>query len=293
MTALDDAGTAAFEDLARRVDDARRALDALDPAARDAAVALQDAVEAFHRPVLVDIVRTLRADPRGKELLFALVDDPHVRAVLALHGIVRADPTVRAERALDAVRPYLRSHGGDVELARIDGGTAYVRLHGSCSGCSMSAVTLRETVAEALVGGVDEIAAIEVLDDQPTSAFIPVGSLGRKRETGWVRGPAIDAVPAGTMRRFDVTIGDRRDDAPDSFVLVNVDQRIAAFRNACVHQGRSLDGGLLDDGVLTCPWHGFRFDATSGECLTAPAAQLSPVPTRIDDGHVWVRAHGG
>ncbi|MFN3214992.1 MAG: NifU family protein [Acidimicrobiales bacterium] len=287
-----------FEDLAAAVDAAVAAIDALEGDARDRGRELQEAIEAFHRPALVHIVRTLRDDPRGKELLFELVDDPNVHAVFALHGIVRADPATRARQALTTVRPYLQSHGGDVELVRVEGDTAFVRLHGSCSGCSMSAVTLREGVEEALVRLVDEIERIEVLEDQPTAAFIPLSQVGRKPEaadTGWVQVLPLEAVAAGSMVRADVQIAPAAGGDPaivDSFVVTNHDTRIAVFRNQCVHQGLSLDGGSFDDGVITCPWHGFRFDASSGECLTAANAQLTQIPTRVEDGHVWIRAAG-
>lgn len=292
-----------FEELAAAVDEAVTAVEALDGDARARGLELQQAIEAFHRPALAHIVRTLRDDPRGKELLFDLVDDPNVHAVFALHGIVRADPVTRAQRALATVRPYLQSHGGDVELVRIEGDTAFVRLHGSCSGCSMSAVTLREGVEDALVRMVDEVERIEVLEDQPTAAFIPLSQVGRKpgapsgasTDTGWVRVLPVEAVAPGTMVRADVQIAPPAAGDPaivDSFVVTNHDTRIAVFRNECVHQGLSLDGGSCSGGVITCPWHGFRFDASSGECLTAPNAQLSQVPTRVEDGHVWIRAAG-
>jgi Fe-S cluster biogenesis protein NfuA/nitrite reductase/ring-hydroxylating ferredoxin subunit len=288
-----------FEELALAVDRAAARVAELEGEAQERALDLQRAIEAFHKPVLVHIVRTLRDDPRGKELLFELVDDPHLHAVLALHGIVRADPMTRGERALATVRPYLQSHGGDVELVRIEGDTAFVRLHGSCSGCSMSAVTLREGVEEALVRMVDEVTRIEVMEDQPTAAFIPLSAVGRKPgsppDSGWVRALPVEAVAPGSMVRFDVELAPPTGDDPahiDSFVVTNVDSRIAVFRNECVHQGLSLDGGSLAEGVITCPWHGFRFDASSGECISAPNAQLAQIPTRIDDGHVWIRARG-
>jgi nitrite reductase/ring-hydroxylating ferredoxin subunit/Fe-S cluster biogenesis protein NfuA len=276
-----------LDEAARRVDAAVAAVDALDDDARGAALELKDAVEAVHRPALVQIVRTLRADPRGKELLFELVDDPAVVAVLSLHGIVRPPLTTRLEAALDQVRPYLQSHGGEVELVDVVDAVARVRLHGACNGCSMSAVTLRETVTEALVSGVEEIRGVEVVEDQPTAAFIPLGSVGRRHggdaeDHGWIAGPLAADVPEGDMVRLDV--GD------DSFVVTNVANRVAVFRNECAHQGRTLDGGMIDDGVLVCPWHGFRFDATSGECHSAPGAQLPQVPMRVDGGRVFVRA---
>jgi Fe-S cluster biogenesis protein NfuA/nitrite reductase/ring-hydroxylating ferredoxin subunit len=284
-----------FEELAVAVDEAAKAVAELEPEARTAADELKAAIEAFHRPALVAMVRTLRDDPRGKELLFELVDLPEVRAVLALQGIIKADPATRAEQALNRVRPYLQSHGGDVELVRIEQGAAFVRLQGSCNGCSMSAVTLRETVEEALVADVDEVDRVEVVEDQPTAAFIPLESVGVRRtaESGWLAGPAADEVPAGGMVRFDVTVDAGAGSTSDeSFVATNIDQRIAVFRNACIHQGLSLDGGMISEGVLTCPWHGFTFDASSGECISAPGAQLQQVPTRVEDGRVWVRATG-
>lgn len=289
-TAPESTDTSGFEELAVAVDDNAARVSDLDPDARKAALELKDAIEAFHRPALVHIVRTLRADPRGKELLFELVDDPSVRAIFALHGIIKADLMTRADAALDGVRPYLQSHGGDVELVRIENGRAAVRLHGSCNGCSMSAVTLREGVEEALVNGVSEIEGIDVLDDEPTTAFIPLSSIGRKStaETGWVQGPATTDVADGTMQRLDIDTGGEI----DSFVVTNVDNTFAVFRNACVHQGMTLDGGMIDAGMIVCPWHGFSFDATTGECISAPGAQLTQIPTRIESGHLWVRARG-
>jgi len=282
VTAVEERTAASgFEDAARRVDEAVTALERLEPAARAAAFEIKAAIEAFHRPALVHMVRRLREDPRGKELLFEMVDEPAVRAVLALQEIIRPPVEARVATALEGVRPYLQSHGGDVEVVGVSGGVVRVRLHGACNGCSMSAVTLREGVEGALVGIVEGITAVEVVEDEPTPAFIPLGSITR-RGSGWVEGPPADTVPPGGMVRFD--LGD------DSFVITNVDNRLAVFRNECVHQGMTLDGGCIDDGVLVCPWHGFRYDASSGECLSAPGAQLPQVPLRIDGGRVWIRA---
>lgn len=285
MTALEErAGT--LDGAAARFDAAVEQVEALDEPARRAALELKDAVERFHHAALVAIVKALRADPRGKEILFELVDDPSVFAVLALQGIVRPPLAAQAETALAAVRPYLASHGGDVELVEVAGAVARVRLKGSCNGCSMSAVTLQESVEAALVGGVDGVESVEVVEDQPTAAFIPLGSIGRKdghlTGEGWVPGPPAADVPAEGMVRFDV--------GEDSFVVTNVANRLAAFRNECAHQGMSLDGGLVDDGMLVCPWHGFRYDAATGECLSAPGAQLQQVPLRVEGGVVHVRA---
>lgn len=55
-----------------------------------------------------------------------------------------------ADAALATIRPYLRSHGGEVEVVEAAGGVVQVRLSRACSGCTASAVTLQEDVEEAL-----------------------------------------------------------------------------------------------------------------------------------------------
>ncbi|MEM9037461.1 MAG: NifU family protein [Actinomycetota bacterium] len=278
MTAVEHEPT--FDEIAERVDRAIERIDELGESDREVVTELQDAVAAFHREPLVTIVRRLRSDPRGRELLFELVDDPGVRALLSVHGIIRPDPITQATRVLEHVRPYLQSHGGDVELVGVEDGVALVRLHGACNGCSMSAQTLSTEVTDALVENVPSIERVEVAEDEPTVALIPVSAIGR-RDGGWVKGPLIDEVADGAIERIDV--------GEESFIVVNDGQKLAAFRNLCAHQGRELDGGFVDDGEIVCPWHGFRFDTTYGDCVSAPGAQLQSLPLRLDDGHVWIR----
>jgi Fe-S cluster biogenesis protein NfuA/nitrite reductase/ring-hydroxylating ferredoxin subunit len=252
---------------------------------RTRAIALKDAVEAFHKAGLTQIVRTLKADPRGMELLLELVDDPNVYALFAMHGIVKADLRTRVARVVETVRPYTQSHGGDVELVDVKDGTVYVKMAGACNGCSMSAVTLRNGVEEALKEQCPEITAIEVVPNEPTAAVIPLVTLQRGgANAGWLTGPAVSELSEGKPFRMELKDG-------KSLVLLRFDDQISAFHNECAHQGLPIDGGMVDreSRTITCPWHGFRFDCMSGECLTAPQAQLEQVPVRVDDGVVMVR----
>lgn len=273
-----------LEQAAARVDAAMAAVAKLEPAAQTAAAELKQAIEAFHKLALTTIVRRLKQDPRGKELLLELVEDPAVYALLVMHGIVRADPLTRARRVLDGARLYMQSHGGDAELVDVRDGVAYVRLHGSCNGCSLSAVTLRKHVEEALLREVPEITRLEVVNDLTTPAILrPEAYELPAVEKGWVRGPTVAEVPPGRIVSFTTE--------QSQVLVVNLAHRFSAYRNACAHQGRPLDGGMLDPdtGTLTCPWHGFCFDIQTGECLTAPQAQLEPFPLRVIDGVIWVR----
>ena len=291
MTAPESAPEPSFEELANRVDEAVAAVAGLDEPARAAAQELQAAVEAVHRAGLVTIVRAMRADDAARAVLFELVDDPVVHLLLSLHGIVRPDPVTHANQVLETVRPQLHSHGGDVSLVRVADGTAFVRLEGACNGCSMSSVTLRNLVEEALVEGVPAITAVEVVAAEPSPTLIPLESLRVGRDPsseGWAK-----VGSAGDIKVDDLTpvtlesAGGER----TAVIIVNVAQRLSAYRNECAHEALPLDNAVLDtaNGTLTCPWHGFCFDAGSGECLSAPGAQLEQLPLRIDDGVVWVR----
>lgn len=281
-----------LDELAKRVDDAVTALADLDPKARAVAEELKAALEAVHRAGLVTMVRRMREDDAARAVLFELVDDPVVHLLLSLHEIIRPDPVTHANRVLVSVRPQLQSHGGDVTLVRVEDGTAYVRLEGACNGCSMSSVTLRNLVQDALVEGVPSITGVEVLPNEPSPTLIPLEALriGPARD-GWAKfGPATEVADGDvTVRSLTTDSGERAD-----VLVVSVEHRLSAYRNECAHEAMPLDNAILDvdNGTLTCPWHGFCYDASSGECLSAPGAQLEQLPLRVDNGDVWVRVRG-
>ena len=70
----------------------------------------------------------------------------------------------QVREALELVRPAIQMDGGDIQLERIDGGTVTVQLFGTCDGCPMSPVTLRQGVERILkerVPGITQVIAIE------------------------------------------------------------------------------------------------------------------------------------
>ena len=112
---------------------------------------------------LVNRVEELSAnlDPAGEELVGALMElygeglerifaalEPDMSAQLAqdgvvaslmlIHGLYPVPLEDRVREALASIRPYLESHGGDVELLGIEDGIARLRLRGSCNGCAAS-----------------------------------------------------------------------------------------------------------------------------------------------------------
>lgn len=283
-----------IEELASALDEAIEAVELLDGPPRAAADAMRSALDDVHRAVLVKMVRALKADERGRELLFELVDDPRVRMVLLMHGLIRPDPLTAAREALDAVRPQLQSHGGDVSLDRIEDGIAYVRLSGACNGCSMSAVTMRNGVEQALKERVPGVQGVEVLPNEPGPALIGLSEIGMR-----TKGPQPGWADAGPIADFELSEVSQRDLTSEDgvqrdTVVVNLAGQLAAYVNSCPHLGNSLEDAEIDvvAGTLTCQWHGFCFDALSGECQTLPGAQLQQLPLRVEDGRVWIRVAG-
>ncbi|MCX7782638.1 MAG: NifU family protein [Meiothermus sp.] len=273
-----------FETLAAAVDKAMERVGQLPEESREVATKLKEALEALNAQALTTLVRLLRQDPRGEELLYEALDRPEVYQLFLSHGIIKPSLESRVAQALELVRPYVRSHGGDVELVEVQGDTAYVRLHGSCTGCSMSAQTLKNGVESAITGRVPEIRRIEEVKENAVAGFIPLEEIalgGTLESLGWVQGPPAEVLAEGEPYRLQ--------HGGHDVLLVRLEGRLFAYRNRCPHMGMTLDKGTCDGGTLTCPWHGFRFDLSSGECMTAPQVQLEPFPLRLEDGVVWVR----
>src|SRR5271157_3625859 len=90
---------------------------------------------------------TLLGDPRLAE---QLATDDLVASLLLVHGLHPHDVQRRVSEALDRVRPYLGSHGGDVDLLEVSGDTVLLAFTGSCKSCPSSAVTLELAVEDAV-----------------------------------------------------------------------------------------------------------------------------------------------
>lgn len=65
------------------------------------------------------------------------------------------------EKALEQIRPYLKSDGGDIELVKVTTDKkVYVKLVGACETCSMSAQTMRNGVEAAIKRAVPDVKAV-------------------------------------------------------------------------------------------------------------------------------------
>lgn len=141
----------AVTDFSQQLDDMEAILErveALEEAVRAPVFSLLDGIDALHRHALERLAAQL--DQATLDRLAAA--DPAVAWLFGAYGI-GVDEREAAEAALDPVRPYLHSHGGDVTVVEARGGVVRVRLSGACSGCTASTITLRRGVEEALREG--------------------------------------------------------------------------------------------------------------------------------------------
>ncbi len=270
----------ALEELAARVDAALARVEALPGPVRDAALELKTALDALHRAGLTRIITDLRADPRGRELLFALVDVPEVLTLFQLHGLVRPpDLATRVRLAFDA----LVAQGLVGELVEVRGTVAALGLPGA-TGCS--GAEHRAGVVSALRAAVAGLTDVEVEEPVKAPTLIPLSTLTVRSGAGWTDGPSRLGVLPGQLRRVDV--------AGTSAVVLAGGDTLAAWVNRCPRQGEPLDGGRLDadEGTVTCAAHGLEFDALTGDCASDPGLALTPVPVRLAGGTVQLRPPG-
>jgi Fe-S cluster biogenesis protein NfuA/nitrite reductase/ring-hydroxylating ferredoxin subunit len=211
--------------------------------------------------------------------------EPLVASLLLLHNLHPVDTATRVERALEQVRPYLASHGGNVEMLGIDDGVARLRLLGSCHGCGSSTVTMKLAIEQAIQEAAPELEGLEVegvIEPAPTSPLIQVQLPGRRAEAhptpargDWMTlAHPLDGAGVSAVELAGVKL-----------VLCRVDDDRYAYRDVCPSCGSALAGGALAETVLACPACPRHYDVRqAGRCLDAGAPALTPLPLLQDAG---------
>jgi len=263
-----------------------------DEMPRDAAQSYGRAVEALYGEALRRLVRSLKSDPAALAAMKRAVVDEVVYAVLRRQEILRPSLNERVETALTSIRPMLATHGGDVELVSVEPPAISVRFLGACDGCPASALTFHEGVSKAVKEACPEITTItqlKGLSDGSSSSHAAatpgetplISPFDLHRNDPWHRACDLAQVPDGGVRAFEV--------AGKSLLLARLGSVVTCFDNVCTHLGLPLDEGRAEHGVLECPHHGFLYDLSSGDCITAPSVGLHSHAVRIVGDCVEVR----
>ena len=248
-----------------------------DPAAREHCLDLVAALLDLYGEALERLVAQMPEPGR-------LAHDELVSHLLTVHGIHPVPVEARVLGALEEVRPYLQSHGGNVELVSLREGVVRLRLEGSCSGCPSSAATLSLAVEDAIRKAAPEVEGIE---EEPSAADASAGSaegpaliqlapLEPQRSGTWETAGVLPQLRTGGTLLKEIS-GER-------VLFLEVDGTPYAYRPACPACECSLERAEPQGAELVCPGCGHRFDARrAGRCVDAPELHLEPVPLLVDD----------
>jgi Fe-S cluster biogenesis protein NfuA len=133
-----------------------------EPRARETAEELVRSLLELYGDGIARMMEIVYESPLGGELFGRFAGDDLVASLLLLHGLHPESAEERIARALDGVRPYLASHGGDVRLLEIADDVVHLRLEGSCHGCPSSTITMKLAIEKAIEEAAPEIVRIEV-----------------------------------------------------------------------------------------------------------------------------------
>jgi Fe-S cluster biogenesis protein NfuA/nitrite reductase/ring-hydroxylating ferredoxin subunit len=279
-----------------------------DPAVLDLAGELVSAVVEMYGEGLARILST----PDGERLAVAMSEDPVVATLLFIHDLHPVPLEQRVQDALDTVRPYMESHGGNVELLGVEDGVARIHLQGSCSDCSASSVTLELAVKRALEEAAPDLAGLEVdgIAPQMSGLGLPMAEVaagvelpmvmsgadggspglnggppgpngGSPGPPAWIEVDSVASLGTGTIAGVRVGSGD--------LVVANVEGTLLAYHDRCAGCGSPLRDGSLSEGALACPsCQRTFFLPRAGRSLDDEQLQLEPVPLLLEQGHVKV-----
>lgn len=251
--------------------------------------ALKSSIEELHKEALKRLIRALKDDAAAGLKLREALGDEVIYGVLLYHGLVKEPLEPRLKKALDAVRPMLQGHGGDVELIGIKPpDTVEIRLVGSCHGCPASGQTLTEGIEKSIKEYCPEIvhvnqvsrgrSEVETNGEQKLYFISPFAANLKEK---WLEGCLLSDIPEG--RVIEKTIKNR------SVLLYKEGEIVSCVDNVCAHLGMPIEMGEINDGKITCPYHGFEYLLETGECLTVPEVQLKVHAVRVVGDKVEIR----
>jgi Fe-S cluster biogenesis protein NfuA/nitrite reductase/ring-hydroxylating ferredoxin subunit len=249
------------------------------PGAKELIHECMEAVLAFYGQGLRRILQIVEeAGPEGSKVYRDLIQDDTIKGLLLIHDLHPVDLETRLREALDKVRPYLKSHGGNVELISLENDVARLRLQGTCKSCASSAVTLELAIRQSIEQACPDLVHFEVEGVLPDAGAR--WQLSRRTITEWT--VIEDASQLADGAWLPVRVGEIR------LVICNLNETFYAYRNRCPACNLPFDTGRLGGGFLACAL-GHRYDVMrAGRCAEIPGVHLDPFPLLAQEGVVKV-----
>jgi Fe-S cluster biogenesis protein NfuA/nitrite reductase/ring-hydroxylating ferredoxin subunit len=249
------------------------------PGARELIQDCMESVLGFYGTGLKRILQVVSEDgPEGRKVFRDLIRDDVVKGLLLIHDLHPLNLEDRLLEALDKVRPYLKSHGGNVELISLENDVARLRLQGTCQSCASSSVTLELAIRHAIEQACPDLVHFEV--EGVTQDKSAASQVSRRAVTDWTVVKTAHQLEEGAW--MPVRIGDVR------LVVCKVNDTLYAYRNRCPACNMPLDTGSFEGGFLSCALN-HRYDVVhAGRCATIPSAHLDPLPLLVQENVVKV-----
>lgn len=274
-----------------RLDELVREFDDLPyPQIREKAFEMLQMIDTIHRVGLGRLIGYIHQQGHV-DLILRGAHDPLINTLLQLYDFLPQDDRTQVETALEMIRPYIHSHGGEVEVLDVREGIVHLRLTGSCYGCAGSTMTLQRGIESVLAENYAGLRGIEVHDAAPeithaVPGFIGIGQIGTAPRRP-VRRPVFQTVARGE----EISLGTHQVFALDNtwVLIANVDGEFYAVRNTCPGSAAPLHLGRFTPPILICPWHNEAWDIRTGKRTDGEQGpNLQVLPIAVQDGAIQV-----
>jgi nitrite reductase (NADH) small subunit len=104
----------------------------------------------------------------------------------------------------------------------------------------------------------------------------------------WEAGVAEKQIKVATLKEIPKNYGKVVQADGKLIALFRMQETVYAIDNECPHRGGPLGEGSVRGKLVSCPWHLWAFDITSGQCLSNPYGHVRSYPVHISNDEVWV-----
>ena len=275
--------TSEFQQRMRQIEEAIRAVENTpDPHLRANSLELIRGIMELHGTGLERMIHVIAGSGEtGQSILHQLAADECSASLLLLYGLHPVDIETRVRQALEKVSPYLKSHGGSIELIGVTENIIKLRLHGTCKTCPSSRMTLELAVEQAIYEMAPDVAGIEV-DGMTAIPSSPLPAEHAQIENGtgaagpvWEKVSGLDALAPGATETRQV---DGR-----TILFCRLDDTLYAYDGFCAACAAQLEPRELAANAIVCGSCGQRYDVVqAGRAIDRQDLRLAPFPILHD-----------